>query len=143
MNEEDIFYQAKKKVKAKKGFFYHFLAYACIIGMLAAIMYFDGSKEVLPVIIVGLSWGIGIAIHYFSVFGTENLGILGINPNWEEDELEQEIKKLKRKRELKESLRNEQQMLDDLDNFELKDLKDIEELEKRPLDDSSNEMYKN
>lgn len=135
MNEEDIYKKAQKKVKAKKGFFVHFLAYAFVIAMLYAIMYFDGNGEILPVIIVGLSWGIAIAIHYFTVFGTENLSILGINPNWEEEELEQEIKKLKRKRELKENLRNEKELLEDLDNFELKDFNENEILEKRPLDD--------
>lgn len=132
MRNEDIFAEASKKVKAKKGFFYHFLAYACIIGMLYAIMYFENNGEMLPVIIVALSWGIGLAAHYFKVFGTENLGILGINPDWEEEELEQEIEKLKRKRELKELIREEKNLLDDLESLELK------EIEKRPLDNDYN-----
>ncbi|MEL6986644.1 MAG: 2TM domain-containing protein, partial [Bacteroidota bacterium] len=70
MEEGDIYKKAAKKVKAKKGFFYHLIAFACIIGMLYAIMYFENNKQFLPVIIVGLSWGIGLGIHYFSVFGT-------------------------------------------------------------------------
>ena len=90
MENEDIYEKAKKKVKAKKGFFYHLLAYASVIGMLYAIMYFENNGEVLPVIIVGLSWGIGLVAHYFNAFGTENLEILGISADWEEEALEKE-----------------------------------------------------
>jgi len=132
MKEEDLYKEARKKVKAKKGFFYHFLAYASVIGMLYAIMHFENEGEILPVIIVALSWGIGIATHYFKVFGTEHLDAFGINPNWEEEELEQEIERLKRKRELKERIRNEKDLLENLEApLELK------EMEKRPLDNES------
>lgn len=123
MNDEDIYQNAAKKVKAKKGFFYHFLAFAFTLGMLYAIMYFENGGDLLPVIIVALSWGIGIAVHYFKVFGTQNLDLFGINPNWEEDELKQEIARLKRKRELKEELQKERDLLDD---FEPLDLKEVE-----------------
>lgn len=132
MKDEDIYNEAHTRVKAKKGFFYHFLAYAFVIGLLYVIMQYDNNGDIFPVIIVGLSWGIGIAIHYFKVFGTENLGVLGINPHWEEDELEQEVEKLKRKRELKERLMKEKNLLDELDSLELK------EIQKRSLDDESN-----
>lgn len=129
MKDEDIYNKAAKKVKAKKGFFLHFIAYACIIGMLYAIMHFENNGEILPVIIVGLSWGIGLASHYFTVFGTEHLDILGINSNWEEEELEKELKRLERKRELKERIRDEKNLHNDSESLELK------EIEKRPLDD--------
>ena len=131
MKKEDIYEEARKRVKAKKGFFYHLLAYAFIIGMLYAIMHFENNGEILPVIIVALSWGIGLAIHYLQVFGTENLDILGISPNWEEEELEQEIEKLKRRKELKDRAKQGKNRLDDFDNLELR------EIEKRPLDDES------
>ena len=131
MNDENIYEKAHKKVQAKKRFFYHFLTYAITIGMLYVIMHYENDGYIFPVIIVALGWGIAIAIHYFKVFGTENLGILGINPNWEEEELEQEIEKLRRKRELKERIRKEKSLLDDLDSLELK------EIEKRYLDDNS------
>jgi hypothetical protein len=129
MNNEDIYEKAHKKVQAKKGFFYHFLAYAFVIGMLYAIMYFENNGQFLPVIIVALSWGIGLATHYFKAFGTEHLEFLGVNSNWEEDELEKEIERLERKRELKERIREEESRLDDFEGLELKDL------EKRPLED--------
>lgn len=129
MKNEDIYNKAAKKVKAKKGFFHHLIVYACIIGMLYAIMHFENNGEILPVIIVGLTWGIGLASHYFKVFGTDHLEILGINSNWEEEELEKELKKLERKRELKERIRDEKNLLDDSESLELK------EIEKRTLDD--------
>lgn len=129
MEEEDIYQKAAQKVKAKKAFFYHFLAYACTIGMLYAIMYFENNGELLPVIIVALAWGIGLAAHYLKTFGTENLDLLGINPNWEEDALTQEITKLKRKRELREQLQKEKDLLEDFEDLDLKEIK------RMPLED--------
>ncbi len=129
MKDEDIYKKANKRVQAKKGFFYHFLAFAFTIGMLYAIMYFENNGELLPVIIVALSWGIGLVTHYLKTFGTEHLEFLGISSNWEEEELEKEIERLERKRELKELLRRERSLLDDSEDLELK------EIEKRPLED--------
>lgn len=129
MRDEDIYKEANKKVKAKKGFFYHLIAYAFVIGMLYVLMQFENNGELLPVIIVALSWGIGLASHYFKTFGTEHLDFLGINPNWEEEALEKEIEKLERKREMKEYIRKEKDLLNDREGLELK------EIEKRPLED--------
>ncbi|MTB51105.1 2TM domain-containing protein [Lewinella sp. W8] len=127
MEDQDIYAVARKKVKAKKGFFYHLITYAFIVGLLYVIMQFANRGDIFPVIIVAISWGIGIVIHYFQVFGTEHLGFLGISPDWEEDALENEIDKLERKRELKNYLQKETELLEDVDNMELK------ELDKRPL----------
>ncbi len=132
MEEQDIYEEAQKRVKAKKGFFYHFLAYAFVVGILYAIMYFTTDNQMLPVILLALSWGIGIAIHYFKVFGTENLEILGLNPRWEEKELENEIRKLKKRRALKEELINEKKLLDQID-----DTLELKELQKRRLDENA------
>ena len=129
MNNDDIYKKAKKRVKAKKGFFYHFFAYALVLAMLSTIMYFENNQEFLPVIIVGLSWGIGLASHYFGVFGTEHLGFLGVNSNWEEEELEKEVERLTRKKELKERIKSEEDYMEDPDFLELK------EVERKPLDD--------
>ena len=128
MKDEDIYKEAAKKIRAKKGFIYHLIAFVCIIGMLYAIMYFE-TGEFLPVIITGLAWGIGLAAHYFKTFGTQHLGFLGINPNWEEEALENEIEQLKRKRELLERLQQEKGLLEETESLELK------EIEKRRLDD--------
>lgn len=129
MENEKIYQEATNKVKGKKGFFYHLFAYVCIIGMLYAIMYFEANGNLLPIIIVALSWGIGIITHYFKTFGTEHLDIFGISPDWEEKELEKEVEKLKRKRALRERIKEEKDRLDDLERLDLK------EMEKRPSDD--------
>lgn len=128
-DEDDIYEKAQKKVKAKKGFFYHLAAYVAIVGMLYAIMHFESNGEILPVIIVGLTWGIGLASHYLSTFGTENLEVLGIKSNWEEKELEKELARLTRKRELKDKIRDEKNQLDEHETL------DLREVERRPLDE--------
>jgi hypothetical protein len=128
MKNEDIYEEANKKVKAKKGFFYHLIAYVFTIGMLYVIMQFENNGEIFSVIIVGLSWGIGLVAHYFNAFGTENLEILGISPNWEEEALEKELERLTRKRELKDQIRDEQNLLDESESLELK------EVVKKPLE---------
>ncbi len=129
MKDENLYEKASKKVKAKKGFFYHLVAYVLILLMLYAIMQVENNGEILPVIIVGLSWGIGLAGHYLTVFGTENLELIGVNSNWEEEELEKELERLTRKRELKEQIEREKNLLDESESLELK------EMVKRPLRD--------
>jgi hypothetical protein len=128
MKNEDVYEAAAKKVKAKKGFFYHLVAFVFTIGMLYVIMQFENNGEIFPVIIVAMSWGIGLVAHYFNAFGTDNLEILGISPNWEEEELEKELERLTRKRELKDQIRSEKELLDESENLELK------EIVKRPLE---------
>jgi hypothetical protein len=129
MKKEDFYKEAAKKVKAKKGFLYHFIAYAFTIGLLYIIINSKNNGDILPVIIVGLSWGIGLAAHYLSTFGTEHLDFLGLNPDWEEEELEKELERLKRKNELQKRINQEQITLDDSEILELK------EVEKRRLED--------
>ena len=85
-------------------------------------MYLENNGQLLPVIIVALSWGIGLATHYFNTFGTEHLEVLGFESNWEEEELEKEIDRLTRNRELKEQILQEKTLLNDLDQLELKEI---------------------
>lgn len=136
MKDEDIYKKANKKVKAKKGFMYHLIAYVLVLTMLYAIIRSENNGDILPVIIVGCAWGIGLATHYFSTFGTENLDWLGVNENWEEDELANEVAKLKRKRELRESLAKEKKLLAESEKIDFDDLDPLElkEIEKRYLD---------
>jgi len=126
MNDQDIYKKAAKRVKAKKSFFYHLISYVFILTMLYAILYFENETK-LPVIIVGLAWGIGVASHYFGVFGTEHLDFLGVDSNWEEEELQREYEKLERKKMLQE--RSEEGLLNEAERLELR------QIEKRPLDD--------
>lgn len=131
MEDSEIYKKAAKRVRAKKGFFYHLIAYAGVLTMLYTLMKFENNGEMLPVMIVGICWGIGLATHYFGTFGTEHLDFLGFSSNWEEDELEKEIEKLTREKEMKERANNDELLLEDLDSLELK------EIEKRKLDRKS------
>lgn len=128
MEDQDIYRKAAKKVKAKKGFTYHAIAYVGVLAMLYTIIQSENNGNIMPVMIVGISWGIGLASHYFKAFGTEHLDFLGFSSNWEEEELEKEIEKLRRTRELKEEVRHERAQLAELDELELK------EIHKRTLD---------
>ena len=122
MENEEIYIEATKRVRAKKGFIQHLMAFVGVIAMLYTIMYFENGGNMLPVIIVALSWGIGLAAHYLKAFGTEHLGFLGLSPDWEEEELEKEIEKLTYKRELKEQVLHEKKLLNEVDNLELKEI---------------------
>jgi len=122
MESDKIYKEAKKRVKAKKGFFGHLISYVMVLLMLSFIMNFENGGNYFPVIIVALSWGIGLAIHYFNAFGTEHLGFLGFNSNWEEEELAKEVDRLARIKELKERMIDERLELKDLEALELKEL---------------------
>lgn len=128
MEDHEIYEKAERKVKAKKGFMYHAIAYVGVLAMLYMIMKTENNGEFLPVVIVGLSWGIGLASHYFKTFGTEHLDFLGFSSDWEEEELEKEVDKLKRSRRLREEALEERTRHQELDELELK------EIQKRPLD---------
>ncbi|WP_116108562.1 2TM domain-containing protein [Lewinella sp. IMCC34191] len=128
MKEDDLYEQARKKVKAKKGFVSHLIAYLLTLALLYVIMSSANNGDLLPVMIVALSWGIGVAAHYFSTFGTENLEIFGVNADWEEDELEKELDRLIRKRELKDQIRKERDLLNDHERL------DLREPVKRPME---------
>lgn len=136
MENEEIYQEARKKVRAKKGFFYHFAAYVGVLAMLYAIMYFEDEGNLLPVIIVGLSWGIGVAAHYLKAFGTQHLDFLGISPNWEEESLQEEIEKIKKRKALAERMSQENSREDELDSLELKEI-EKELIDRKRRSDSS------
>jgi len=128
MEDRDIYEEAERNVKAKKKFMYHAIAYVGVLGLLYTIMIFENNDNMLPMMIVGISWGIGLASHYFKTFGTQHLDFLGFSTNWEEEELEKEIDKLKRSRRLREEVQEEKNRLAELEELELK------EIHKKPLD---------
>ncbi|MDH3243607.1 MAG: 2TM domain-containing protein [Saprospiraceae bacterium] len=88
--------KARKKVKDKKEFYIHFGIY-----LICSIFFFvlnvltgyqDGSVELwffYPV----LAWGVGVGIHYLSVFGIPGSDIL--NTDWEEREFAKELERLR------------------------------------------------
>lgn len=91
MKEDRIYKAAKKRMLLKKGFYKHLSTYIAVgiffIG-LNGFTYFNEEPEIwfhIPM----MGWGIGIMIHYFSVFGLPGTNIL--TQEWEENEIEREV----------------------------------------------------
>ncbi len=78
MNENDRYEAARKRVKQIKEFYSHLASYVVVIGALALIDVLDGRFDWFWW--AAIPWGIGLAIHAFTVWG-EN-GIFG--QEWEE-----------------------------------------------------------
>ncbi len=84
--------KAKKRVKSKKDFFQHLTAYVIVNFFLFALNMIT-SPFTWWFHFVTLSWGIGLVFHYVEVFGIPGFNVL--SKDWEEKELESELRKLK------------------------------------------------
>lgn len=89
--------KAKKRVKAKKGFYFHFASYVIVIGFLFVMNQITDPYNTW-FIFPALSWGVGIAFHYLGVFGIPGIGTL--SKDWEDKEIEKELQKMGHKQEL-------------------------------------------
>ena len=112
MDERD-YNAARKKVKAKKGFYAHFGVYIAtgIFFILMNALTFQEDPEIwafYPIV----SWGLGILIHYFTVFGLPGIGPL--DKEWEDKEIEKELDKVR-------SRSNSEPIQDDFDTLDLED----------------------
>ncbi|MCB0569002.1 MAG: 2TM domain-containing protein [Phaeodactylibacter sp.] len=97
MEEDQIYRQAKKKVKAKKGFYAHLGSYIAVgIFFLAMnlLTFKDGGHEIWFMYPM-LPWGVGLLIHYFAIFGLP--GNRAMSDKWEEQEMQKELDRLRRK----------------------------------------------
>ena len=82
---------AKKKVKAKKEFYRHLTSFVIVNTFLFALNMFTSPFHywfIYPL----MGWGLGLASHYFSVFGIPGAGSL--DEQWEEKEIEKELRKM-------------------------------------------------
>lgn len=92
---DEIYHKARKRLKAKKGFYKHLSAYIAV-----ALFFFImnmvtlGENPELWFFFPMLPWGIGLLIHYFSVFGLPFTGAL--TEEWEKNELEKELERARR-----------------------------------------------
>lgn len=104
---DNTYRKALKKVEAKKKFYRHlgsFIAVGAFFLLMNAVT-FDGDIWFFYPL---LGWSIGLGIHYFSVFG-----LPGLKEDWEEQELQREIRRLERSSNPKK----------DEDTLELKELR--------------------
>ena len=68
MSEEEIYEEAKRRVKLKKDFYIHLIVYVIVNAFLIIIWAFPSGGG-FPWFIFPLGgWGIGIIIHFFQAF---------------------------------------------------------------------------
>ena len=118
MNQQ-LMKKAQKRVEEKKGFFGHLGVYLAmsIFFLVMNLLTWDGEFWFFFPL---LPWGVGLLIHYFSVFGLPFGRVL--SPDWEDQQLAREVKKLQQKSTGRSGARED-------DHLELK------ELEKRRAQD--------
>ena len=120
--EEHLYKIAKKRVKKKKDFYGHLSAYIAVglFFFMINMATFDGE---LWFFFPLFPWGIGLLIHYFSVFGLPWTGAL--TTEWEDKELAKEMESLRKATNNERSQSN----YDRLDLDERPDLAPDDELE--------------
>ncbi|MFT4566212.1 MAG: hypothetical protein ACI9FN_001167 [Saprospiraceae bacterium] len=91
MTEEEVYSKALKKVKDKKNFYLHFGSFCATTVFLFTVNYLI-SPSFWWAFFPTLAWGIGIVPHYIYVFGISSPS----GDDWENKELEKEIKKIKK-----------------------------------------------
>ena len=68
MEEQDLYYRVRERVKSIKSFYDHLLIYAIIISGLTIVNFIDSPDDLwfyIPLVI----WGIIIILHAVRVFG--------------------------------------------------------------------------
>ena len=90
MNTEKAYKLAQKRVKAKKGFYWHLSAYVILSTFLILMNLLTAPKPWALFPIIG--WGVGVLFHALAVFGIPFTGILG--KEWEDKQIEKELLKL-------------------------------------------------
>ena len=87
---EDEYLKAKKRVKAKKGFYWHLATFVIVNGFLFLINLLTSPGDwwyLFPLI----SWGVSLVFHFIAVFGIPGLNFN--NKEWEEKEIDKELRK--------------------------------------------------
>ena len=125
---KEIRKQARKRVKAKKGFYVTATVFAAVsIILLIVSLTLHSSVAAFwvrfPIIILALVLG----IVYVSIFGL-NFGALFNQRDWEEEQIEKEINRLYRQR------RNELPPGEELEEEDRLELKELERLKKKWYD---------
>ncbi len=91
--EKQKFERAKKRVKAISGFYKHLLSYMLVNLFLISMKYFklEPGEEFLrfSTFSVAFFWGIGLAFHAISVFGSN----VFLGQDWEEKKINELMNK--------------------------------------------------
>ncbi|MCF8245079.1 MAG: 2TM domain-containing protein [Saprospiraceae bacterium] len=119
MHTEEEFLRAKKRVKAKKSFYQHLMSYA-IVNLFLLVLNLLTSPGTLWFVYPLLGWGVGLAFHYVEVFGIPGFDIL--SKEWEEKELERELRQFRQQMPSPKSAKHPSTPKDK--GLELKELRD-------------------
>jgi uncharacterized membrane protein len=91
INDDEIREIATKRVRARRGFYWHLTVYVVVNLMLIAIWYFTGGRDggyFWPMWVL-LGWGIGLVFNAVAVFARGDV--------WSERQaIEKEIEKIKK-----------------------------------------------
>jgi hypothetical protein len=89
MNDDEIRELAAKRVRARLGFFTHLIVYLIVNAILVSV-WATFTRGILfwPAFTMA-GWGIGLILHGFNVFVSHG--------QWEENEIEKEVRRLKKK----------------------------------------------
>lgn len=91
MDSQYKYEEAKKRVKKKKGFYGHLAVYLIVNAIFFSIVFFNGGG--FAWLYPASFWGIGLAIHYLSIFGFPGSGGVG-GSDWETREIQKEMEKM-------------------------------------------------
>ncbi|MCU0356532.1 MAG: 2TM domain-containing protein [Cyclobacteriaceae bacterium] len=91
ITEDQLYREARKRVKKKKKFYSHLISYLVIGTFLTFINWYTRPGH-WWVQWVWLGWGIGIFFHGISLFKNNVL----FGEKWEEDEIRKEMERMKR-----------------------------------------------
>lgn len=89
--DESRYWEAKKRVKAKKEFYRHlgtYLVMSTFFFLLNAVTSFGDWWFYWPM----LGWGLAVLFHYVDVFGIP--GMDPMSPEWEEKQIREEMRRL-------------------------------------------------
>ena len=129
-NQDPLIKKAKDRVEKKKGFYVHlsaFIAVGVFFLMMNYVTFHEEGKWwfFFPL----LPWSIGLMIHYFVIFGLPGTDIL--TDSWEQKELEKEINRLKKIKQLEAKTQLEKSLEEGEEKLDLEELKKMPEKEKR------------
>lgn len=89
MSEEEIYEAAKKRVKEKRDFYGHLIAYLIVNSILILVWALSGGGYPWFVWCMG-PWGIGVVFHFLAVF------VFPTSATKERQAIEKEVEKIKK-----------------------------------------------
>lgn len=121
MTDQEIHKLAKRRVREKKTLFTHITLYFFGIGILFLLNFFLINTHRPWFHIPAIFWGIGLAIH--GGLFIYNRKVKSGTKNWEEKEMEKEIRRLKKLRDSRSDQYENRTVFED--NLELKDFEPL------------------